>query len=108
MVDSSKQMLKEFANVIGSVEILQSQMIYHRTSCGSFEFLSQVFLHSARQEHSQGKSTVALICIGNDLDEFCHQLFIVALIKCIDEYGHGCRCGIGVSHRKNGFDHQFL
>jgi hypothetical protein len=101
-------MPKEFANVIGSIKVLQSQMVYHRVGCGSFEFLSQVFLHSACEENSEGKLTVASICIGNDLNELCHQFFIVTLIEGINKYDHGCYCGIGVCHHKNGFNHQFL
>src|ERR1700733_823160 len=83
-------------------------MVYHRASCRSFEFLSQVFLHSACEENSEGKSTVGSICISNDLDELCHQIFIVALIEGVDNYDHEFRCGIGFCHRESGFDHQFL
>jgi len=48
-VDSSEPMLNEFADIISSTEILQRQMVYHRTSDGSFKFLSQMFLHPAGQ-----------------------------------------------------------
>jgi len=104
-IDSSKPMPKEFVNVIGSTKVLQSQMIYHRAGCRSFEFLSQVLFHSACEENLEGKSTVGSICIDNDLNELCYQIFIVALIEGIDEYNHECCCGIGVCHRQNGFDH---
>src|ERR1700685_1198949 len=68
-----------------------------------------MFLNSACEENTKGKLVIPLACIGNDLDEFRHQLFIITLIKSINQDDHSCRWfEVRICHRQHRFNQQLL
>ena len=98
---------EEVMNIIRGIKIWKRQ---RKDSCISFKFLPTVVLHSACEENTERELMASSTCISDDLNEFRHQLFIVALIKGIDDDDHGLRENgeDGGSRCQNRFNHQSL
>ena len=76
---------------------------------GRFELITNVFLDSTCEENAEGKATSTLTRIDNHVDELRCQVFIIALIKRINDndeaWSRFQRNKGGVQHR---LDHELF
>jgi hypothetical protein len=111
-VNINKPILKDCADINASIKIQEVQAMYSLFGTVRFELFANAFLNSTCEENAEGKVTSTPTRIDNHFDELRCQVFIITLIKRINDndqaFSRFQRNKGGVRHRQHRLDHELF